>query len=124
MESQIIMGSVLKIVATDRLYVELCQLRQACARSYVALKLLYVDMCKEFNIGGDFNLGCSWARVHRGLEIGRKRLGRKMMRADARLGRVVVTTTVGQYQHDPGNALICHAGPACDKIKSILSTYT
>jgi hypothetical protein len=25
--------------------------------------------------------------------------------------------------HDPGNVLICHAGPACDEIKSISSTY-
>ena len=28
-----------------------------------------------------------------------------------------------KYQHDPGNVLIGHAGPACDEIKSKASTY-
>jgi hypothetical protein len=48
----------------------------------------YVEMGKELNIGEEFNLGCTWARVHGGLEVGRKCLGRKMMRVDARVSRV------------------------------------
>jgi hypothetical protein len=63
-----------------------------------ALKLLYVEMGKELNIGEEFNLGCSWARVHGGLEVGRKCLARKMMRADARLSRVVVNYGVHDYR--------------------------
>jgi hypothetical protein len=54
------MGSALKIVATDRSCVKICQLRQACALCNAALKLLYLEMGKEFNIGEEFNLGCSW----------------------------------------------------------------
>jgi hypothetical protein len=90
MGSQIIVGSALKSVATDRWYVKTCQLRQACPCGNAALKLLYVEMEKELNIGEEFNLGCSWARVHGGLEVGRKCLGRKMMRVDARVSLVVV----------------------------------
>jgi hypothetical protein len=71
--------------------VKTCQLRQARPRGNAALKLLYVEMMgKELNIGEEFNLGCSWARVHGGLEVGRKCLGRKMMRVDARVSRLVV----------------------------------
>jgi hypothetical protein len=88
MGSQIIMGSALKIVATDRWYVKTCQLRQACTLSNAALKLLYVEMGKELNIGEEFKLGRSWARVHGGLEVGRKCLGRKMMGVDARVRAV------------------------------------
>jgi hypothetical protein len=44
MGSQIIVGSALKIVATDRWYVKTWQLRQACPRGNPALKLLYVEM--------------------------------------------------------------------------------
>jgi hypothetical protein len=65
---------------------------EACARGNAVLKLLYVEMGKEFNLGEEFNLGCSWARVHGGLEVTRKCLGRKMMRVDARVSRVVKTT--------------------------------
>jgi hypothetical protein len=89
MGSQIIMGSALKIVATDRWYVKTCQWRQACTRSNAALKLSYIEMGNELNIGEEFNLGCSWARVHGGLEVGRKCLGRKMMRVDARVSHIV-----------------------------------
>jgi hypothetical protein len=85
MGSQIVVGSALKIVATERWYVKTCQLRQACPHGNTALKLLQVEMVKEFNIGEEFNLGSSWARVHAGLEVGRKCLGRKMMRVDSRL---------------------------------------
>jgi hypothetical protein len=54
-------------------------------------------MGKELNIGEEFNLGCSWARVHGGLEVGRKCLGRKMMRVDTRVSRVVVNYGVHDY---------------------------
>jgi hypothetical protein len=47
-------------------------------------------MGKELNIGEEFNLGYSWARVHGGLDVGRKCLGRKMMRVDAIVSQVVV----------------------------------
>jgi hypothetical protein len=59
MGSQIIVGSALKIVATDRWYVKTWQLRQACPGGNAALKLLYryVEMGKELNIGEKFNLG-------------------------------------------------------------------
>jgi hypothetical protein len=83
MGSQIIMGSALKIVVSDRSYVKTCQLRQARAHSYAALKLLYipvVEMGKEFKIGEEFN--------HRGLYFGRICLGRKRMRVDARVSQV------------------------------------
>jgi hypothetical protein len=59
MGTQIIVGSALKIVATDRWYVKTWQLRQACPCGNAALKLLYryVEMGKELNIGEEFNLG-------------------------------------------------------------------
>jgi hypothetical protein len=58
-------------VATDRWYAKTRQLRQACARGNAALKLLYIE------IGEEFNLGCSWARAHGRLEVARKKMFRK-----------------------------------------------
>ena len=49
----------MKIVATDRWYVKTWQVRQACPCGNAALKLLYVEMGKELNIGEEFNLGGS-----------------------------------------------------------------